>query len=124
MPTLEDVALARARPETAPGVGLPEPHEIAAGLRLIHAVHAYGVVGAGAAKVLAPRRLRVVGVGPGIDQKLEAADRQRERERVGVAMGGDRLITQGAGIGNDANLLGGFEIAAENMVTAPRKRSP
>src|SRR5882724_7423849 len=100
VPTLEHVAFLRGSPQGAPGVRLPEPHEVSAGLRLIHAVDAQGVMGGGAAKIAAPRALRVIGVGPRVNEELLPRDRQGERERVGVAMGRGRLISQRTGIGN------------------------
>src|SRR5712691_12832297 len=92
MPALEEVAFHRDPPKAAAGACLLEPYEIPAGLRLVHAIDPHGIVSCGAAKVLTPGALRVVRESPGVDEKYHSPDRQGERERVGMTMGGDRLI--------------------------------
>src|SRR5438093_8312144 len=64
VPTLEDVALIRGPPHRTTGLRLTEPHEISAGLRLVQAVDAHGVVGGRAAKIATPPALRVISVRP------------------------------------------------------------
>src|SRR5689334_2042818 len=63
VPALEAVLLRRGEPQAAAGARLLEPQEIAALLRLVAAVDTHGVVGRGAAEVLPPALLRVIGVG-------------------------------------------------------------
>src|SRR5882672_703178 len=121
MPPLEDVALRRGLPQGTASVRFAEPHEIAAGPRLIRSVNPHGIVRGGAAKVLTPRTLGVIGVGSRIKQEFLSPDRQGEREGVGMAMGGDGLITQGASVCNQPDLVIGFEVTAEDVVAASRK---
>src|SRR6266850_4584408 len=90
VPALEAVLLGGREPQAAAGARLVQPEKVAALLGLVAPVDAHGVVRRGAAEVLPPALLRVVGVGAGIDQELASADRQRERERVGMPVRGDR----------------------------------
>src|SRR5207245_5189608 len=77
-----------------------------------------------AAKVAAPWALPVKGVGTRVNQKLLAPHRQSERQGVGVAVCRDRLISEGAGIGDQPDLVLGLEVAAEDVVAASGTRSP
>src|SRR6266851_9282748 len=124
LPTLEPVALGRTRPEAAAGPRFLQPHEVAPRLRLVQSIHAQGVVRGRSAKVLPPWALRVVGIGSRIDEELLSPDRQSERQGVGVTMGRDRLITEGARIGNQPDLVLGLEVATEDVIAALWKRPP
>ena len=73
-------------------------------------------MGGSAAKVAAPRALRVKGVGTRVDKELLPAHRQRERQGVGVAVGRDRLITNRTRIGNQSDV-----VEYRDMVTIVRK---
>src|SRR5207245_786892 len=97
------------------------PHEVAPGERLIHAVDAQRVVRGGAAEVRAPLPATVIRAGPGIDQELEPAERQRESERIGMSMGGDAAIAEGTGVRDQTDLVAGLEVAAEDVIAAARE---
>src|SRR6185503_21113170 len=51
----------------------------------------------------------------------QAARGKRERERVGVAVRGDRAVAERAGVGHQADLARGVEIGAEDKVAALRE---
>ena len=97
---------------------LAQPHEIAALLRLVAAIQAHRVVRERAAEVFAPALLRVVGVGARIDQELAPADRQREGERIGMAVRRDRGVAKRPGIDYRTDLGRGVEVGAEDEVAA------
>ena len=118
VPALEAVLLRRGEPQAAAGARVPQPHEVAARHRLVEAVDAHRVVRGGAAEVLAPALLRVVGVGAGIDEELAPAHRERHRERVGVPVRRDRAVAERPGVGHHAQLPGRVEIAAQHHVAA------
>src|SRR5882724_2305821 len=124
VPALEDVTLGRRSPQAAAGARPLDPHEIPAGMRLVQPIDPHGVVRRRAAKILPPRTLRVVRVGSRIDEKFPATDRKREGEGVGVAMRGDRLITQRTCVRGQAYFVLRLEVAAEDVVTALGKHAP
>src|SRR6185503_19398683 len=96
LPTLEQIFPRGARPLGASCPRLPEPHEITAWFRLVLFVHPHCVVSARAPKVPAPRALRVVGISARVDEELEAASRQGERQGIRMPMCGNGLKTQWA----------------------------
>src|SRR6185503_21121606 len=53
-----------------------------------------------------------------VDEELEAAGGKRERQRVGVAVRGDRAVAERAGVGHQADLARGVEVAAEDEIAA------
>src|SRR2546426_259081 len=124
VPTLEDIAFIRGPPQAATGARFLEPHEFAAGLRLVHPINPHGIVGGSAAEVLTPRTLCVKRVCPRINEKFLPPDRQGEREGVSMAMGGDGLITQGAGVCNQPDFILSLEVTAEDVVAAVRESTP
>ena len=105
-----------------PRARLPEPHEVAAGDRLVFAVDAHGVVRQGAAEVVAPGLVRVIGVGAGVDQQLAPAGRQGEGERVGMAVRRDRQIAERRAVDGDAHLARRVEVRRRAGNGRPRRR--
>src|ERR1700722_18444599 len=94
-----------------------EPEEAAAELGLIAVVDDHRVVSSGAAEVTAPGHL-TVGEGAWIDEDWPAADTQRECQRVGVTVGGNRQVAQRTRVGDDTDLTWGLEILSQNKIAA------
>src|SRR5581483_3744660 len=94
----------------------------AAVVRLIEAVHDDGVVGRGALEMTAPTGPCSITERPGVDEKGLPSSAQRECERVGVTVRGNRQITQWAGVGDDPDLAVGLEGLTEDEIAALGKR--
>ena len=100
-----------------------QPEERTGEDRLVLAVHHDGVVGGGAAEIVAPGALRVVRESTGVDQERGATDTQREGERIGVAVRRNGEIPEWSRIGDDPDLLGSLEPVAQYVVAGARKRA-
>src|SRR5690348_12414526 len=70
---------------------------------------------------MAPWAPRVISVGSRIDQELQASDRKRKREGVGMPVGGDSLVAHRPCIGDQADFTVCLEFAAEDVVATRRK---
>ena len=106
------------RPENAPRPGAFTPEEWPEHDRLIEVVDHNRVVRACAAEVVPPRRKAEIVVGPWVDEDVASERAQGEAERIGMAVGRNRLEAQVSAIEHDAYTVGGPPVTALEQVIA------
>src|SRR5207245_11790053 len=77
-----------------------------------------GVVRACAAEVIPPRRKAEIVVGTWVDEDIASERAQGEAQRIGMAMGRNRLEAQIAAIEHDTYTVGGPPVTALEQVIA------